>query len=187
MTPSRGEKNCDFCDVTLACDDSRLFRNTPSGSQSWETFNMAGTALCTIHGWLLCGGSCHWEEGSSPWHSWGARRDSEHGIIFNGIISWILVQKETNPPEIWKYIASKHFNEGEVKEAWKEMAKLKEKLKEIEPRLCLVQKGSRNKTDLRVMREYRSQRIPTTNRGQKVVKLVDTSELISISILGQPR
>ena len=36
------------------------------------------------------------------------------------------------------------------------------------------------------MRENWSRQIPTTNRGQKVVKLVDTSELISISILGQP-
>ena len=39
----------------------------------------------------------------------------------------------------------------------------------------------------RVMRKYWSRRIPTTNRGKKVVKLFDTSELISISSLGQPR
>jgi hypothetical protein len=75
-------------------------------------------------------------------------KHGEHGVIFNGVISWILVQKETNPPEIWKNIALKHYSEGEVKEAWKEMAKLKEKLKEIEPKLGLVQKGSRNKTNL---------------------------------------
>ena len=74
-------------------------------------------------------------------------KNSEHGIIFNGIISWILVQKETNPPEIWKNIAVKHFNEGEVKEAWKEMAKLKDKLKELEPKLGLAQKGSRHKPE----------------------------------------
>ena len=74
-------------------------------------------------------------------------KNSEHGIIINGIISWILVQKETNPPEIWKNIAVKHFNEGEVKEAWKEMAKMKDKLKELEPKLGLVQKEYRNKTE----------------------------------------
>ena len=54
------------------------------------------------------------------------------------------------------------------------------------PYFLAKRKKSKN-IESRVMREYRSQRIPTTNRGQKVVKLVDTSELISISILGQPR
>ena len=72
---------------------------------------------------------------------------TEHGVIFNGVISWILVQKETNPTEIWKNIALKHYNEGEVKEAWKEMAKLKDKLTELEPKLGLVHKGSRNQTE----------------------------------------
>ena len=74
-------------------------------------------------------------------------KNSDHGIIFNGVISWILVQKETNPPEIWKNIALKHYNEGEVKEAWKEMAKLKDKLKELEPKLGLAQKGYRHKPE----------------------------------------
>ena len=44
-------------------------------------------------------------------------------------------------------MALKHYREGAVKEAWKEMAKLKDKLKELEPKLGLVQKGSRNKTE----------------------------------------
>ena len=47
-----------------------------------------------------------------------------------------------------KSIALKHYGEAEVKEAWKEMAKLKEKLKELDPKLGLVTKRSRQKTDL---------------------------------------
>ena len=27
-------------------------------------------------------------------------KHGEHGVVINGVISWILVQKETNPPEI---------------------------------------------------------------------------------------
>ena len=75
-------------------------------------------------------------------------KHGDNGVIVNGVISWIMVQKETNPPEIWKNIALKHYLEPEVKEAWKEMAKLKEKLKEIDPKMGLVTKGSRQKTDL---------------------------------------
>ena len=26
-------------------------------------------------------------------------KKSEHGVFINGVISWVLVQKETNPPE----------------------------------------------------------------------------------------
>ena len=44
-------------------------------------------------------------------------------------------------------MALKHYREGAVKEAWKEMAKLKDKLKELEPKVGLVQKVSRNKTE----------------------------------------
>ena len=54
---------------------------------------------------------------------------SDHGVIINGVISWIIAQKETNAPEIWKNIALQHYNESEIKEAWKEMSKMKEKLK----------------------------------------------------------
>ena len=72
-------------------------------------------------------------------------KHGENGVIVNGVISWILVQRETNPPEIWKSIALKHYGEAEVKEAWKEMAKLKEKLKKLDPKLGLVTKGSGQK------------------------------------------
>ena len=75
-------------------------------------------------------------------------KHGDNGVIVNGVIAWIMVQKETNPPEIWKSIALKHYLEPEVKEAWKEMAKLKEKLKEIDPKMGLVTKGARQKTDL---------------------------------------
>ena len=75
-------------------------------------------------------------------------KHGDNGVIVNGVISWIMVQKETNPPDIWKNIALKHYLEPEVKEAWKEVVKLKEKLKELDPKLGLVTKGSRQKTDL---------------------------------------
>ena len=74
-------------------------------------------------------------------------KHGEHCVIVNGVISWITVQKETNPPEIWKNIALKHYDEPEVKEAWKEMAKMKEKLKELDPKMGLVVKGSRQKPE----------------------------------------
>ena len=75
-------------------------------------------------------------------------KHGEHGAIVNGVISWITVQKETNPPQIWKNIALKHYDESEVKEAWKEMAKLKEKLKELDSKMGLVVKGSRQKPEI---------------------------------------
>ena len=75
-------------------------------------------------------------------------KHSDYGVIVNGVVSWIIVQKETNPPEIWKSIAIKHYSDGEIKEAWKELAKLKEKLKELDSKLGMVQKSSRQKTEL---------------------------------------
>ena len=74
-------------------------------------------------------------------------KNSEHGVIINGVISWILAQKETNPPEIWKNIALQHYNDDERKKAWKEMYKLKDKLREVDPKLGFVQVNSRLKPE----------------------------------------
>ena len=58
-------------------------------------------------------------------------KNSEHGIIVNGVINWILVQRETNAAEIWKNIAMAHYDDKELTEAWKEIEKFREKLSEL--------------------------------------------------------
>ena len=58
-------------------------------------------------------------------------KHGEHGVIINGVVSWILAQKDTNAPEIWKNIALQHYIDSEIKEAWKEVSKLKDKVKEL--------------------------------------------------------
>ena len=58
-------------------------------------------------------------------------KHSEHGIIVNGVINWIFVQRETNAAEIWKNIAMAHYDDKELTEAWKEIEKFREKLSEL--------------------------------------------------------
>ena len=58
-------------------------------------------------------------------------KNAEYGVIVNGVINWICVQKETNANEIWKNIAMTHYDEKELKEAWEEIEKFREKLSEL--------------------------------------------------------
>jgi hypothetical protein len=58
-------------------------------------------------------------------------KNAEHGVIVNGVINWICVQKETNANKIWKNIAMAHYNNKELKEAWGEIEKFREKLSEL--------------------------------------------------------
>ena len=58
-------------------------------------------------------------------------KNAEHGVIVNGVINWICIQKETNAMEIWKNIAMAHYDNKELKEAWEEIEKFREKLSEL--------------------------------------------------------
>ena len=55
-------------------------------------------------------------------------KNSEHGVIVNGVINWICVQKDTNAPVIWKSIAGMHYDDKELREAWNEIKKFGVKL-----------------------------------------------------------
>ena len=133
-----------MCDVTLACEDQRLLGRHQVVLRLGN-IDMAGTALPSMGG--HCVEDPDGKKALPPDIHVELVKHSEHGVIVNSVISWILVQKETNPPEIWKNIALKHYLEGEVKEAWKELAKMKDKLKELDPKLGMVRKGSRQKMD----------------------------------------